>query len=250
MAAKAKTLFHDALVILGPKRVTVGDVFVKDGAPSKVALAIDGQVWLYSCDNEGCAEFFRGHKGKTFTVVAEGKAATARLTYVGEPGQETPPPVVAAQPKAADPRKLVPGGTKQELESLVALKAFVQRNATVAKVALKAFKNVCADYQAVNGMPVPPDIQGALYGTLLYGCNGQVKIHDLPRWCDPDTLQAMVPEKPAVAAKPKCPKHPAVELDYGGKCHECAAEAFRAQAEAARLAAAPPPPEEDPEVPF
>lgn len=83
----AKTLFHSELVKLSPVKVTVkGDVSkskFKD-KPDYVILIIGGEERTYNTENPGCADFFRGQKGRTFTVVAEGREADAILTYVGE----------------------------------------------------------------------------------------------------------------------------------------------------------------------
>lgn len=58
------------------------------GKPPYVVLEIDGHERLYSAENEDCADFFDGQKGRTFTIVAEGggkdKEETATITYVGE----------------------------------------------------------------------------------------------------------------------------------------------------------------------
>lgn len=112
---KRNLVFHKTLVGLGPTRVTVDDEprYVK----SKDAFVVDLTVTAgneteqvgYWCENETCQQFFKGQKGRTFTVIAEGARETATLQYVGEkladkplpPAPRSAPAQLPAQPKPA-----------------------------------------------------------------------------------------------------------------------------------------------------
>lgn len=82
-----KTLYHGELRKLSPVRVTVkSDVLESKyaGKPPYVVLAINGDERNYTTENQGCAAFFDGRKGETFTLIAEGQREEATITYVGE----------------------------------------------------------------------------------------------------------------------------------------------------------------------
>jgi hypothetical protein len=110
----AKTLYHSSLVKMGPVEVTVKS----DGAiPSKfkgknpfVVLEIDGEEHTYNTENEDCASFFNGTKGRTFTIVAEGREGDAIITYVGESAEAPEPAKAPAKqaPKSAPARPVTP----------------------------------------------------------------------------------------------------------------------------------------------
>jgi len=104
----AKTLYHSTLKSQGPTRVTVKSDVLKSkypGKPDYVMLTINGEDFNYSTENATCADFFRGQKGRTFTVQAEGGGKgsedSAVIVYLGEPGTEIEQP--AAPPAAAKP---------------------------------------------------------------------------------------------------------------------------------------------------
>jgi hypothetical protein len=83
-----KTLYHSALVKLGPVKVTVKSDVTDSKFPGKppfVTLEIGGESFNYNTESDECAAFFEGSKGKTFHLVAEGsgKDGTAKVSYVG-----------------------------------------------------------------------------------------------------------------------------------------------------------------------
>lgn len=83
----AKTLYHGELCKMSPVQVTItSDVLESKfpGKPPYVALKIDGEERNYNTENDDCADFFEGQKGRTFTIIAEGRDADASITYVGE----------------------------------------------------------------------------------------------------------------------------------------------------------------------
>ncbi len=209
--AKAKTLFHGALADMGPVRVTVGGVMEKPGKPDLIELEIKGEKFHYVAEIPECSKFFRGHTGQTFHVQAEGKLREAKLVYVGQPGTSVPPPPAKQAEKevAQAVEKIVSavttlngasgvmvrGGTPEEEKALRGAKEFVQRNATLAKVALRKFAELYRDYAVVEKGPMPDALCAPLFGTLLYGASGGGFVSHLPRWCDMATLAAMHPEK-------------------------------------------------------
>jgi hypothetical protein len=89
--ADKKTLFHSELATLGPVRVTVKEErraskYSKPNAPKPdyVTLLLNGAERFYTVENEGCATFFDGTKGTTFTLNASGSRESALLEYLGE----------------------------------------------------------------------------------------------------------------------------------------------------------------------
>lgn len=110
----AKTLYHSQFRELGPTEVFVkSDVlkskYSKPNAPKPdyIVLTINGEDFNYSSENQKCADFFKGHKGRTFTIQAEGggkdKEDTAEIIYLGEPGT-----TVGQQPKPTSTPKTAP----------------------------------------------------------------------------------------------------------------------------------------------
>ncbi len=102
----AKTLYQSQMVKMGPVKVTVkSDVLQSKfkGKPPYVMLEIGGEDYNYSTENDECAEFFEGQKGRSFTVVAEGSRENALLTYVGEAAPDPEPeqkPTAKSRPPA------------------------------------------------------------------------------------------------------------------------------------------------------
>lgn len=115
--AKISNLYHSALAAMGPVRVTVKAEQAKSKYPNKpnyVTLTINGVDHYYSAENPGCADFFNGTKGRTFTIVAEGggkgSPETAQIVYVGEAAPSGPPQPQHAPPppQTATPASLPP----------------------------------------------------------------------------------------------------------------------------------------------
>lgn len=124
MAATKKTLYHSELVGLGVVTVRVAsDVmpskYSKPGAekPPWVALIINGSERTYTTENDVCAAFFEGLKGKQVTIEAQGSRDDAVIEYAGvpkppgdqpprfspEPSSEIPfPPQKPAEPPVHD----------------------------------------------------------------------------------------------------------------------------------------------------
>lgn len=108
----SKTLYHSELCKLSPVQVTVkSDVMESKfkGKPPYVVLKLDGEERNYSCENDDCAEFFDGQKGRTFTIVAEGREDAATITYVGESAAEPEAPPAEERRKPARPPAKPPG---------------------------------------------------------------------------------------------------------------------------------------------
>ena len=90
----AKTLYHSELVKMGPVKVTVkSDVLPSkfQGKPPYLELLIGNNLRQYSTENNECADFFQGQKGRSFTIVAEGSREQAIITYVGEAAPDPEP---------------------------------------------------------------------------------------------------------------------------------------------------------------
>lgn len=107
-----KTIYHSALRQMGPVTVTIRSDVLKSkfqGKPDYVLLDIAGEERIYNVENADCAEFFRGHKGRTFAILAEGTKEDATIGYVGEAAsepepQEQPPARNTAKAPAQAPR--------------------------------------------------------------------------------------------------------------------------------------------------
>jgi hypothetical protein len=121
----AKNLYHSALVKLGQVMVTVKSDVLKSQFPNKpdyVVMEINGEDFNYTTENDACAEFFRGQKGATMALSAEGRKEEAALTYLGDTvdsisHRNLPPKQAAApaKPAAGGPpqrRQEPPGGQK------------------------------------------------------------------------------------------------------------------------------------------
>jgi len=126
MSENKKGMYHSELVRMGPVAVTVkSDVLrskFKD-KPDYVILEIDGAERIYNTENDECADFFRDQKGRTFTLVAEGREADAILTYVGEGVAEEAEPRKPAKsaatkppPKSNRPPREAPRGAQRPQE--------------------------------------------------------------------------------------------------------------------------------------
>lgn len=79
---------------MGPVTVTIRSDVLKSkfqGKPDYVLLDIAGEERIYNVENADCAEFFRGHKGRTFAILAEGTKEDATIGYVGEAASEPEP---------------------------------------------------------------------------------------------------------------------------------------------------------------
>lgn len=86
----AKALWHSELVKISPVDVTVvSDILhskhstPKDPKPDYVTLQIDGGERYYNIENDDCASFFKGRKGQTLTLIAEGSREDARIVLKG-----------------------------------------------------------------------------------------------------------------------------------------------------------------------
>ncbi|MDE2105730.1 MAG: hypothetical protein KGL39_51375 [Patescibacteria group bacterium] len=117
MASK-KTLFHSELCKRGVTKVMVESDVLESQYPDKppyVILKVDGEERYYNCENDSCAAFFEGQKGRIFSISAAGKKDEATLSYVGEPASNLPPKPASQRPPSHPPkqeqnRKRVPMG--------------------------------------------------------------------------------------------------------------------------------------------
>lgn len=187
---KAKTLYHSALVKLGPVMVTVKSDVSKSkfaGKPNYCYLVINGEEFGYSFDSPACEQFFTGQKGRSFMIQAEGRDADAKITYLGEPGSQklaapaTPPPAAPQpglpppniQPPAATPPRQAappatpppaagnppppPGAHMTNEEALKQTKVFIARRASLLKVAVVAVHSLDLEFQKLAGRKMSDD---------------------------------------------------------------------------------------------
>lgn len=248
---KRDFVFHSALTPAGPMRVTV------DGAPRRLKknnhLVVDltlhkaGEPSVavsYYAENEACANFFAGHKGKTFTIVAagggKGQEETGTITYVGESGAPAQPPPQAAPPanapapqQAHPPAAAPPSGLTKAAKEAAALKdakLFVGRNESLVKIALKRAVAVKSEFEAEYHAPLPDGVLHSVFASLLYGAGGAGIADGLPPCVDFKTLgataqakaaapqqQAPPPPPPPPPPKPKCPSC-GTDLTESGEC--------------------------------
>lgn len=194
----AKTLYHSQLKALGPTRVTVkSDVlkskFSKPNAPKPdyVILEINGEDFNYSSENEGCADFFNGSKGKTFTLIAEGggkgNEATAAITYVGEAADENAEQPVA---KPLPVRKGMLPQTKAALHNPAPARAAAPPAARPAGppghhgARVGVCLNKAVDYMIAEGIPYNPEELAYRVSDLVRICDALENGHMLPKFSD------------------------------------------------------------------
>jgi hypothetical protein len=189
---KAKTLYHSALVKLGPVMVTVKSDVSKSkfaGKPDYCYLVINGEEFGYSFDSPACQQFFTGQKGRSFMIQAEGRDADAKIIYLGEPGSQKlaapvtlppaaqPPPVnqppaqhappppppqqrqaaPAATPPTAGSPPPPPGANMSNEEALKQTKVFIARRASLLKVAIVAVHSLDMEFQKLAGRKMSDD---------------------------------------------------------------------------------------------
>jgi hypothetical protein len=112
----AKTIWHSELCKLSPLQIRIKSDVLKSkfkGKPDYVVIEVDGEERNYSTENEECADFFNGQKGRKFTIVAEGREAEAVINYVGEPANEPEGDEEETPSRSRPPKKPV-GGTKPQ----------------------------------------------------------------------------------------------------------------------------------------
>ena len=85
---KREMVFHSALAKMGPVEVRVDSEpkYLEKKDNWLVELTIDDEKICYWCENEDCAKAFKGEKGNTFMIVAEGRKEEATIIYVGKKG--------------------------------------------------------------------------------------------------------------------------------------------------------------------
>lgn len=88
----SKTLFHSEIAKAGgPVKVTVKSDVLKSkfkGKSDFVILQYNGEERNYNVENPECGAFFKGQNGRSFALIAEGRAEDATLEYVGESAAE------------------------------------------------------------------------------------------------------------------------------------------------------------------
>ncbi len=208
-------MYHKELASLGPVRITV------DGAPRTpkgkdfelidITVAQSGQPPMpvsYFIENPECKKVFVGHKGQTFTVVAEGFKAAATLTYVGESGAATPPPPVAqpaAAPAAQSPAvaPYVSHAPPADAEgSLRSAKVFVARRLSLAKITLKAALSLQKDAKA-SGVDIPWDMIQSINASLFISADRAGLADAMPTSVDFATLSGKAQTNHAAAPQSK-----------------------------------------------
>lgn len=90
MSDEKKGLFHSELTRLSadsPVQVHVKSDVMKSkykDKPDYVILVIDGRERIYSTENQSCADWFRGTKGRTLLITATGREGDAQIDFVAE----------------------------------------------------------------------------------------------------------------------------------------------------------------------
>ena len=268
MATSKKTLYHSELVKNGPTRVTVKTDLLKSKYNDKeyVALIIGNDERNYNPENQACAEFWRGQKGKTFTVVAEGREAEATLTYVGESGAAKPPtaappaqaaataqqPARGAAPAGGAPAAgrgaAAPAGKKGDkvdklIDGLAAAGKFGVALQLAARQCLAAAEGFCRD----NGVALTPETRVGMVNniaealcqretllTVHIGLERSLAIGGLPSKLDAELLAAA---KDRVAARMHAARPVDPALAKKAAEEAAAKAAAKAAEEAAALAA-------------
>jgi hypothetical protein len=169
----AKTCYHSELSKLSPVTVQVASDPKKSKFPNKpnyVYLKIQdketgafGEERPHDFENAKCEAFFVGQKGRTFTIVAEGREDTATITYVGESGAAIQPPAPkpahsappAARPPAAAPAPHATGAPPPAApkmtrdEALRQTKLFIGQRLSLLKVCIKAVATLQPEYKSM-----------------------------------------------------------------------------------------------------
>ena len=190
-----KTLYHGELRAMGEV-----DVVVKsDILPSKkkkgehyVILTIAGSDRYLHPENEACLEFWRGLKGRTVRVRADGQRDEATIDMVdggkepdpsmADDGREPEPPLQRQQQAPAQRERAQQH--QGDPDPVGEAKRFVARNLSVTKIALKAHATLLIDYEQEHGVPLAPEMHGPVLASLLYGASSAGIVQHLP--CDLD----------------------------------------------------------------
>ncbi len=216
MAEEKKTLYHGEFRSLGPVAVKVlsePQPSVKQKGKFFVKLEIGGRMRYLHPENEACLEFWRGKNGQEFTVVAEGEREQATLTYVGKSGSTVKKPVAkpaassaaasspepAPKPPPAPPRASRPATAPRQQAAatdaespLQHCKRYVARNASLAKVALKAAYAIKDEVETVTPQVMSNELFVAVFTSLLFGANGAGCTVGIPMDLDYTTLEKRV----------------------------------------------------------
>lgn len=205
-------IFHNSLAGCGPVRVTV--VAEPKWLPGKKTFVVEltlhtnpPQEGAYWAENAACGQFFAGKVGQTFTIIARGggkteaEKASAQITYVGEAGAAAPPqqqnqPAQQPVPQQQATRH-APGSAKSK-DGLRDLKAFMGRNETGIKIALKRAAAVKADFEAEYNTVMDSALFHSVFSGMLYGVTASGIIQHAPSYIEFKTLLP----KGAVAGAP------------------------------------------------
>jgi hypothetical protein len=203
--ADTKTIYHGALRDLGPVTVTVlsePKASTKQKGKFYVELQLEGKTRYYNPENQQCQDFFKGRKGQTIAIVAEGTREEATISAVGQPAstlppkQPAPPPQPPSRPRATRPavgspeeqfpeQHQPPPSTElrtqrtpeqqaaEEQKDLKQAKRFLAKNATLARLALKKLLDLKREYEQATKELMPDAVAASVYGTLLHGAAKQ-----------------------------------------------------------------------------
>lgn len=191
----SQNLYHSALVKMKAVKVTVKSDVLKSkfkGKPPYVILSIDGEDYSYNTENDECAEFFEGQKGRTFTIIAEGRDTDAVITYVGEsapdpdsqsdapeegnrragnrpprnasargnkssnrpPPAEKPAQTAKNDPPTQDPpRELAKGHTVDFVDEVINLRRYLGKRGNALRLAADESLRIIESFHKAHGLP-------------------------------------------------------------------------------------------------
>ena len=187
-----------------------------------MVLEIGGEERRYNVENEQCEQFWVGQKGRTFTVVAEGKRETATIAYVGEaapeqgqrlapaPNRPPPPPVQGYPPPTAytAPQRPPPPAAVPLDKAVLHAKGFAGRNLSMVKIAVKAAMSLKRDYEAEYQDAMPIELFNLVVTCVMYGSSAAGVTDRLPANLDFRTLAVVKQAAPHPASPPPPPPPP------------------------------------------
>ena len=206
---QTKTLYHGELRSLSPVEVKVtSDVLAstKKKGEYYVRLEVEGRERYLHPENPGCIEFFKGRKGQTVTIVADGTREEATIVEAGTGSDAAesappPPPVHSPPPKQQAPvqqhapqshgQQATADGVRhaEEQLALVQAKRFIGRNLSLVKIAVKAAESLRAEYEEATKNNMDESTFNLVISSCLFGASHQSIPDKLPLNIDYSTLQ-------------------------------------------------------------